>query len=186
MDPYNSADTNDQIRAAMIKTAAANPYAAPQADIEDDVEVYDLEGMKASRGERLGAVIIDTAAYFVACIPLFLTTTLADKDGFAANALSVLTLLLLVGVFIYNLLLLRSNGQTIGKKVKKIKIVRTDGSEAGLGRIFGLRMLVPGMLGGIPYVGGLFTLINVLMIFGEERRCLHDQIADTIVIRDDF
>jgi uncharacterized RDD family membrane protein YckC len=63
-----------------------------------------------------------------------------------------------------------------------IKIVRNDGSRAGLGRIFWLRMFVPGLVGAIPLVGGLFGLIDPLFIFGEEKRCLHDLIADTIVV----
>lgn len=31
-------------------------------------------------------------------------------------------------------------------------------------------------------VFGLFVLVDTLMIFGEERRCVHDYMADTIVV----
>jgi uncharacterized RDD family membrane protein YckC len=34
----------------------------------------------------------------------------------------------------------------------------------------------------IPVIGPLFGLVNVLFIFGEERRCLHDLAANTIVV----
>lgn len=38
------------------------------------------------------------------------------------------------------------------------------------------------MIGQIPYLGPAFGLANVLWIFGGERRCLHDYIADTLVV----
>jgi len=71
------------------------------------------------------------------------------------------------------------NGQTIAKKIVGIKVVRSDGSPASLGRIFWLRNVVNGLLGIIP----LYGLIDILFIFGEQRQCLHDKIADTIVVK---
>jgi uncharacterized RDD family membrane protein YckC len=38
------------------------------------------------------------------------------------------------------------------------------------------------LLGAIPYVGWLVSLVDPLLIFGKDRRCLHDLIADTIVV----
>jgi uncharacterized RDD family membrane protein YckC len=72
------------------------------------------------------------------------------------------------------------NGQSIAKKLLKIKVVRSDGSRASLGRIFWLRNVVNGLLSIIPAYG----IVDVLFIFGESRQCLHDKIADTIVIKD--
>ena len=74
----------------------------------------------------------------------------------------------------------KENGQTIAKRIVGIKVIRTDGSAASLGRIFWLRNVVNGLLGVIP----LYNLIEVLFIFGEGRQCLHDKIADTIVVRE--
>jgi hypothetical protein len=39
--------------------------------------------------------------------------------------------------------------------------------------------MVNGLLGVIP----LYAIIDVLFIFGNARRCVHDYIADTIVIK---
>lgn len=64
-----------------------------------------------------------------------------------------------------------------------VKIIRTDGSRAGLTRIFFLRMFVPGLIGGIPVVGMIFSIVDPLFIFQESRRCVHDLIADTVVIK---
>jgi len=75
------------------------------------------------------------------------------------------------------------NGQTIGKKLVGIKVARPDGSRASLARIFWLRYLITTVIAVVPYVGKLYTLVDCCMIFGERRRCCHDYIADTIVIR---
>jgi hypothetical protein len=53
---------------------------------------------------------------------------------------------------------------------------------ASLGRLFGLRMLVPGFIGAVPLIGPFFSLADALFIFGEPRRCIHDYIADTKVV----
>ena len=87
-----------------------------------------------------------------------------------------------IGFAIYQLVMLYRHGQTLGKKILGIKIVRSDGSRAGLRRIVLLRYLVPGIIGAIPYVGFIFSLIDPLFIFGDEKRCVHDLMADTIVV----
>jgi len=51
-------------------------------------------------------------------------------------------------------------------------------------RILGLRYGIGYLANLVPVVGALFGLIDCLLIFRQSRRCLHDQIADTIVIRD--
>ena len=48
-----------------------------------------------------------------------------------------------------------------------------------LGRLFWLRNVVNGALAIIP----LYGLIDVLFIFAEQRQCLHDKLADTIVVK---
>jgi uncharacterized RDD family membrane protein YckC len=78
--------------------------------------------------------------------------------------------------------LVKRNGQTIGKKLLGIKVVRSNGARASLGRIFWLRNFVNGIPASIPLIGMLYTLVDHLLIFGEPRQCLHDKIADTIVV----
>jgi hypothetical protein len=48
-----------------------------------------------------------------------------------------------------------------------------------VGRIFWLRNVVNAALGVVPF----YALIDPLFIFSESQQCLHDKIADTIVIK---
>ena len=164
-----------------------NPYQAPSAHVEDVNDNEDSE--LAERGTRLGAVILDSLIFLVpglfAIIPAMLSMrgNAAEAMGIGATiAVSVGVLGMLV-VLVIDLVMLHRSGQTIGKRMLNVKIIRSDGSRAGLTRIFFLRMLVPGLIGGIPFVGFIFTIVDPLFIFQESRRCVHDLIADTVVIK---
>jgi uncharacterized RDD family membrane protein YckC len=71
------------------------------------------------------------------------------------------------------------NGQSIAKRMLGIKVVRADGSAITLGRIFWMRNILNTLISFIP----LYGLVDALFIFGESRQCLHDKLADTIVVR---
>lgn len=155
-----------------------NPYAAPSARIAQQQDTNEHGLVLASRGTRLGAYIVDGLIVGAWFIPLYAG---AFQDG-GPGTLSILSMLVGIGLFICNLVLLHQSGQTIAKRWMNIRIVRADGSRAGLGRIFSLRMLVPGIIGAIPVIGAIFTLADALFIFGDDHRTLHDRIADTIVV----
>ena len=67
-------------------------------------------------------------------------------------------------------------GQTPGKMVLRIKIIRTDGSEMGWG-IAVLRYL------GYVISGLLFGLGYIWIAFDVDKQGIHDKIADTCVVR---
>ncbi len=158
-----------------------NPYEAPQAVVRDRFRGTS-DARLASRASRLGAVILDGLIGILIGVPAVIAVVMDENmEGIGVAALA-LTALLGLGLFIYNLILLAQNGWTLGKKICGIRIVRTDGSDAGLGRIFWLRMIVNGLIGSIPIVGMFYSLIDPLFIFGEAQRCVHDYIADTIVV----
>jgi uncharacterized RDD family membrane protein YckC len=64
-----------------------------------------------------------------------------------------------------------------------MRIVRPGGAKASPGRVLGLRYGVGFAVNMIPVLGFLYGLLDCLLIFRASRRCLHDEIADTIVIR---
>ncbi len=91
----------------------------------------------------------------------------------------LLSLLALTGITAW---LVHRNGQTIGKKLVGIKVVRTDSSRATLGRILWLRNVPFWVVSFIPVVGQVVSLVDALLIFRASRQCLHDQVAGTIVV----
>ncbi|GLQ47040.1 hypothetical protein GCM10007862_20910 [Dyella lipolytica] len=176
-----------------------NPYAAPGA-VVDDAYVYngaELEVLKASRWQRLGAAIIDGLAVGICVMPLSfyvlqgwasrnpaLTQSHAAMPNFVSGPVAAVSGVIVLGLIIINCVLLHRNGQTIGKRALSIKVVRKDGSRVPLTRFIFLRFLPVELFRFIPFVGGIIGLVDTLMIFGSERRCMHDLIADTIVIED--
>lgn len=170
-------------------TTSHNPYAAPAAQVSEQV---DAGMVKAGRAQRLLAVIIDS---MVIVIPIIMAIALPAYQDYVKraggaptgnNALPVAVIailgVLVLAYVVYQLYWLWKNGQTLGKKIMKIKIVRADGSRASFPRLLFVRSLVPGIVGNIPLLGPLLTLTDALFIFGEPKRCVHDFLADTIVI----
>ncbi len=93
-----------------------------------------------------------------------------------------ITLYSFVMYLLINGYFLAKDGQSIGKKVAGTRIVRSDGSKADFKRIIGLRLLPLYALSLIPFAGRLVGLVDSLLIFRQTRKCLHDNIADTIVV----
>ncbi|OOG59874.1 RDD family protein [Rhodanobacter sp. C03] len=168
----------------------ANPYAAPAAVVDDAAawDAYDLENRKTGRGKRLGAALLDLLVNLIWLLPIIWGATMAGdvKHGLKPAApmvgVMLLGLALLIGIFVVNCILIHRSGQTIGKRALDIAIVRTDGNRVGLVRYIFLRVVPIILIGIIPVVGRLINLVDPLLIFGKERRCLHDLIADTIVV----
>jgi len=80
--------------------------------------------------------------------------------------------------------LLATRGQSVGKLLCRIRIVRfADNAEPGFVRAYLLRGTVPLVLEQIPILGRLFWIVDACFIFGDERRCLHDYIAGTKVVK---
>jgi uncharacterized RDD family membrane protein YckC len=164
--------------------SSENRFAPPSTTVADVAP--DTSGRQlATRSRRLGAILLDGLINSVVYFPLLY---LFGRSAFAPppNAgMSYLYLNMLVGLItalLINGWLLVDRGQTVGKMLLGIRIVRPDGSKVGVGRI-ALRYLVANVAPVTPIVGGIFGLVDALMIFRKSIRCLHDQIADTIVIR---
>jgi uncharacterized RDD family membrane protein YckC len=167
--------------------STSNPYASPQADLSIQRAPEDAE--LASLGERLGAAIIDTIIMLVvALVPIVIfyggwtEYMAADSSESYAFTLGSTAFGFLMYVIV-NGYLLAKNGQSVGKKILDIKIVRTDGSRASFVRLVAVRALFEHALLLIPVVDIWLSIIDVLFIFQRSRKCLHDTIADTIVIR---
>lgn len=150
----------------------------------------------AGRGSRLGAYLLDQLIALVLILPglwKLLQPFMKDLEAgnaptpeeLLANIAPALPLLIipLLAFVIVQVVMLVKNGQTIGKKMLGIRIVKLDGSNPGFTNVIIMRGILPGLIGGIPMVGPVFSLIDVLLIFREDHRCVHEMIAGTIVVK---
>ena len=169
-------------------TDSENPYQSPAAlESWDGVHTYadDYQDyLPAGRAVRLVGAILDGLIYVVGFAPgaiLMVMVPEGDPDVVMAAA----GLLMLGGmgiVAIINWVMITHSGQSIAKRLLGMRIVKVDdGALPGFVRGVILRSWVPGL---INQFCSLFTLLDALWIFGQERRCIHDYIAMTTVIAD--
>lgn len=171
-----------------------NPYSAPQLDSS----VLSMEcpsQIPAGSFTRLIATLLDVVALLATSIVfgvglgLFLQITPYNFDALLTSPFRFLAVFVFwtLGVFL-QLVSFKNTGQTIGKRIMKICVVHADtGARCGLARYFFMRMVAVtvvylmllrmGDAGLIIVVGGFF------LIFRQDRRCLHDWIASTRVVK---
>jgi uncharacterized RDD family membrane protein YckC len=139
----------------------------------------------AGRGSRLMAFLIDGFIFTLCCVPggIMLWMGAADDNDTLQIIGGIVIGLLFLALLALQIFLLSTRGQTIGKKMMSVKIVKyADGSNPGFVHACLLRLIVPGFINGIPIIGYLFPIVDSCFIFGEERRCIHDLIASTKVV----
>ncbi|MEO3776203.1 RDD family protein [Micromonospora sp. B11E3] len=164
----------------------------------------------ASFGDRFLAFLIDTALATVVMMVLFMPVflliwfrmfsqlaeanpdgTLAEPDPVAMMTDFMLPVLLaelglmvlMLGFYwLYHVEYLRRTGQTLGKKIMKIKIVPFDPNGTLDRRTAGRRYLVQFVgamfVPGLSYVDGLWQLWDKPW-----QQCLHDKFARTVVVK---
>jgi len=143
----------------------------------------------AEPGTRFVAQLVDSFVMVIPMIALGIfagiaAPSISDPDRRATVIAGALGLggMGMLGVLGYQIYLITQIGQTIGKRMMHIKVVRSDGSPVDLGRLILLRNVVPWIINSFC---GFFSLIDALFIFGAERRTLHDLMADTKVVKVD-
>jgi len=142
----------------------------------------------ATRWQRLWASIIDSITVMLVTLPIMYFTGMFDMmtEGRQPGLLYSLGIGL-AGIAFFALInyqSLTTNGQTIGKKVLGIKIVDLDESLPS-GKSLLTRYVAYFGFGQIPIAGPLISIINILFIFGKEKRCGHDYLGKTKVIKAD-
>ena len=162
-----------------------NVYSTPQSQLVDQVD--DSEKPLASRWARLGASIIDSIIMMLVVMPVMYFT--GGFDGVVEGVQPGFVYMFSMGIlsfivfFVINYRFLVANGQTIGKKVLEIKIVDLNGNVPVFQPQLLIRYAVYILPGQIPVVGTIFSFVNVLFIFTKEKRCIHDLVAKTKVVK---
>jgi uncharacterized RDD family membrane protein YckC len=159
----------------------------PLFHLSSEPSQQDEDYVLASRWSRLGSAIID--GLVIAALLLPAQWQVGVFDGFPYMEDQELVEILVWGAigFVTTLIvhgyLLATRAQSIGKFLFGIKIVNVSGGNASFSRIVLLRMLPVSVAGLIPIIGGFLTLVDVLYIFRFDKRCVHDHIAETRVVR---
>ena len=135
----------------------------------------------ATRMQRLFAIVIDSSSISLA----FALASYVEIP----DSVRLIGLVAGAGIFAANLYFLAKDGQTLGKKAVGIRIVLLETQQNGG---FVTNVLKRGFLAGLPYfvfilffpiLGALYLWADALFIFRENRRCLHDLIAGTLVVQ---
>ncbi len=189
-----------------------NPYAAPQSHISAP-QLPPGEFAYASRLSRLGAAFLDgiILAPLNFLISWFLAPKVDDawaaevmrtkgfeegmKQVMAASTPSLpvhlLMIVLLLGSFIGINWVFLKNGQTIGKKAAKIQIQKRTGGlltvkDLILKRMLPVQLAVAGFAlisPSLTIVGMLIAVVDVLCIFRSGYNTIHDDIAQSKVVK---
>lgn len=184
-----------------------------------------LEVELAGGWERIGAALLNNIFSTIAMIPIIVgffvgLMNIKDGDNWNIDEMQILVdkfnpLWFLVGLAIFlayciwQCVLMSTTGQSLGKKLLNLKVIKSDGSEAGFVGTVLLREVVYMVASAIAVgivVNLLFmmltlediskevilnnsfsyipTLICTVMLFtSRDRRTLQDKIANTVVIK---
>ncbi|MBL0311832.1 MAG: RDD family protein [Holophagaceae bacterium] len=150
-----------------------------------DEAAHEIEA--ATRVSRLAARLVDGLVWF-APLAFILFPCLGP----------IVLLVGWLGILIIQIWLLVTRAQTIGKRAVGIYIMRTDGTIPHIGWLLAREFAIPMVAGLLQYMarvnhdvagvffgvaGSLLWLIDTFFIFGPTRRCLHDYLAGTHVVK---
>jgi uncharacterized RDD family membrane protein YckC len=161
------------------------PGGAPLAEFGDRLLAYLLDSL------ILGAILLVPmlllmAAVFVPYLHAIDALSRGEDPSFAPFLLTFLVLffgilgLNVLATYLYQVTYQLRNGQTVGKRVMKLKIVDAEtGAPMGLSaarKRWGIQLLL-GFAGPGAYVDGLWQL------WDQQKQTLHDKVARTVVVK---
>ena len=191
----------------IVNIEKPDPYAAPQSfETEAFVEVDIAPPLR-----RIGAYLLNTLFQILAMIPLIIAIASVVRQSQVLDiespafwelaiqqnsGLLLLGAVLLIALGIVQAALLTSRGQSLGKMICRLKVVKTDGSDAGFVGAVLLREIVFWV--GIAIAGGIISaltgwqdnwlnnlamLVCLVQLCVGNRRTIQDMLAGTVVIK---
>ena len=158
-------------------------YKSPDAELS---VTTDSDDDLATRWQRLSASMLDGLIMSIVMLPTMYLT--GGFDAILNGKQPSITYSIILGLFgalvffLINAKFLVATGQTLGKKYVGIKIVDLDGKLPTMKKHFILRYAFYLLPGQVPFIGQLISIVNILFIFGKNKRCLHDHLAGTNVV----
>jgi uncharacterized RDD family membrane protein YckC len=138
----------------------------------------------ATAGQRIGARLIDTVIVFGIVLAVIAA---ALGSGFGEFNAGVLILGIAFG-FAYEAAMVALKGGSLGKLILGLAVVREDTGETPPGWEPGIKRWIPGLVGNIPFIGVLISLVvfvlSLFWLFNDpKRQTVYDRIAKTMVIQ---
>lgn len=155
-------------------------------------------GQPAGFGARLGGYLLDSLLYGLAAAPFWIVGFVLGVQAFDecysfddeiycppgepdGGLLAAGIAIGVVGIVVVAVLYFRAlarTGQTWGRKIANVKVVRADnGQPPGLGKAIGRQLFAGFISANICYLGYLW------MLWDEKKQTWHDKVAGTVVVR---
>ena len=158
------------------------------SDISGPIEeqLLDVNGETASIVKRFFAYLIDLAIYLpIAFVFQYMTATLRAQGGAEneRNALYMTISIVIFAVLLYGYLPHKWQGQTIGKKLFKIRLVPTDNKKIEFSRYLIREFLIKVTIGwaAVP-VSALFWLYETYILKRKDSIMLYDRLLNMRVV----
>jgi uncharacterized RDD family membrane protein YckC len=164
-----------------------NPYAPPTSQLTGAPSP--VEGVElANRFTRLVAAFLDGLCAGLPVLLLyttwgFISYVIARREAMPAGAELAAPVLVFLAFAVINCHFLKICGQTIGKRLTGTRIIGMDGRVPHFARVILLRYFPIWLVSLIPYAGIVFVLLDALFMIRSDRRCIHDWIASTKVVK---
>lgn len=148
--------------------------------------LLDMNGETASIVKRFFAYLIDLAIYLpIAFVFQYMTATLRAQGGAEneRNALYMTISIVIFAVLLYGYLPHKWQGQTIGKKLFKIRLVPTDNKKIEFSRYLIREFLIKVTVGwaAVP-VSALFWLYETYILKRKDSIMLYDRLLNVRVV----
>ena len=158
------------------------------SDVSASVEtpLLDVYGEEASPVKRFFAYLIDLVIYLpIALVFQYMTVNLRAQGGAEneRNALYMTISIVIFAVLLYGYLPQKWQGQTIGKKLFKIRIVPTDNKKIEFSRYLIREFLIKVTIGwGAVPVSALFWLYETYVLKRKNPIMLYDKLLNMRVV----
>jgi uncharacterized RDD family membrane protein YckC len=151
----------------------------PQADV-DPTPRLEIPADLATLRQRFVAASLDTGFVLVPC---WLAAEGLKPASIAPWLVVLICLVVFLAIEVVQWRLIARRGQSFGKIIAGTRIVLAEGhSTPSFHAVVVLRDWSRLVLAPTP-LGILFCIVDALFVFRRDRRCVHDHIAGTIVIR---
>ncbi len=181
----------DEIAAA-VAAAPSGPPKPPELDHPGTGALGEPRSAAelATPTQRLVAALLDGLVNLPALLPLLVVFAKRSSDDASLDFTSTeiawigVAVIWILIVTVINLVLLTRCGQTLGKKWTGIRIARIeDNGNPGFVKAVLLRGFVNGAIGSVPMIGPVYSIVDLCFIFRDDRRCIHDHLAGTRVVK---